>query len=133
MGAIAPLTAGDIAAGYGIKIYAIALGKDGVVNYPDVDPLTGARVYRQTNSSINPALLMKITEATGGKFFRASDDGALVRVFAEIDKLEKTKVETKDQVLWTEHFQPFALAALLLFLLDLILKRTIFRVLPEQA
>ncbi len=133
MGAIAPLTAGDIAAGYGIKVYAIALGTEGIVNVPDMVNVFGVtrKVYRQTTSSINPTLLMKISEETGGKFFRATDDDSLERVFSEIDKLERNKVETKDRVLWNEHYQPFLWLALLFLLLDLILSRTIFRVLPD--
>jgi len=133
MGSIAPLTAGDIAAGYGIKVYSIALGKEGVVQYPDYENFMGIRrkVYRRTNSSINPALLMKISEDTGGQFYRADDTDSLSRVFGEINKLERTKVETKDRVLWEEHFQLFLLAALALFLLDFLLRMTIFRILPE--
>jgi Ca-activated chloride channel family protein len=89
------------------------------------------KVYRQTTSTINPKLLMKISEETGGKFYRADDESSMERVFADINKLEKNQVETKDRVLWEEHFQVFALAALLLFLADFFLRTTIFRVLPE--
>lgn len=134
MGSIAPLTAGDIAAGYGIKVYSIALGKEGAVRYPVYGTNffgQKQKVYQQITSSINPALLMKISEETKGKFFRANDENSLERVFAEINKLERNKVETKDRVLWEEHFQPFLLAALFFFLIDLLLRRTIFRVLPE--
>lgn len=133
MGSIAPLTAGDIATGFGIKVYSIALGTEGTVRFPDYDDTLGFRrkVYRQTNSSINPALLMKISEETGGQFFRADDADSLDRVFAEINKLERSKVETKDRILWDEHFQIFLAAAILLFVLEFMLRMTIFRVLPE--
>ncbi len=133
MGSIAPLTAGGIAVGYGIKVYSIALGTEGMVKFPDYQNFLGVKrkVYRQTNSSINPALLMKISEETGGQFFRAEDASSLDRVFAEINKLERTKVETKDRVLWEEHFQAYLLAALLLFLADFLLRMTLFRILPE--
>jgi Ca-activated chloride channel family protein len=133
MGSIAPLTAGGIAMGYGIKVYSIALGTEGMVKFPDYQNFLGIKrkVYRQTNSSINPSLLMKISEETGGQFFRAEDASSLDRVFAEINKLERTKVETKDRVLWEEHFQAYLLAALLLFLADFLLRMTLFRILPE--
>lgn len=133
MGSIEPMDAGDIAAGYGIKVYSIALGTEGVVQYPQEENFFGIKrkVYRQTNSSINPELLMKISEETGGKFFRADDEDSLDRVFGEINKLERNKVETKDRVLWEELYQPFLLAAILLFLTDFLLRMTIFRVLPE--
>lgn len=132
MGSIEPLDAGEIAAGYGIKVYSIALGKEGVVQYPEYQDFFGIRrkVYRQTNSTINPDLLMKISKETGGKFFRADDEGSLDRVFTEINKLEKNRVETKDRVLWEEHYQIFLLASFFTFLLDLALRVTIFRVLP---
>lgn len=133
MGAIAPLTAGEIAVGYGIKVYTIALGKEGVVNIPRYVDYFGVtkKTYSQTTSTINPTLLTKIAEETGGKFYRADDDGSLSRVFADIDKLERTKVETKDRVLWEEHFQIFAWIGLALLLLDLLLRTTVFRILPE--
>ena len=135
MGAIAPLTAGEIARGYGLKVYTIALGKEGVVNVPDQVNFFGytKKVYRQTVSTINPSLLMKIAEETGGKFYRADDTGSMREVFAEIDKLERNKVETKDKVLWEEHFQKFALLALLCLLVDLVLRSTVFRILPETG
>jgi Ca-activated chloride channel family protein len=130
MGAIAPLTAGDIAVGYGIKVYGIALGTEGVVNIPTRN-VFGQQVTQQVISSINPSLLMKIADSTGGKFYRSGDPGSLQRIFADIDKLERSKVEKKDRVLYREYFQPLLLFAFLFFLADLILRSTIFRVLPE--
>ena len=130
MGAIAPLTAGDIAVGFGIKVYTIALGTEGMVSFP-VRDRWGRQQVAQITSSINPALLMKIADATGGKFYRANDPGSLQRIFADIDKLERSKVEKKDRVIYQEHFQIFLLLALALFFVDLVLRSTIFRVLPE--
>ena len=133
MGSIAPLTAGGIAAGYGLKVYAIALGTEGTVRFPVVQNVFGfqRKSYQTTTSTINPTLLQKIAAETGGQFYRADDENSLTRVFAEINKLERTKVETKDRVLWEEHFQPFLLLGLLFLLADLILRRTKFRVLPD--
>jgi Ca-activated chloride channel homolog len=131
MGAIAPLTAGEVAAGYGIKVYTIAMGSEGIVNVPDGRNIFGQKVYHQEESTINPELLVKISELTGGKFYRALDSSALHRIFGEIDKLERTRVERKERVLWDEHFQPFLLLALLFFAADLILRSTKFRILPE--
>ncbi len=130
MGAIAPLTAGDIAVGYGVKVYGIALGTEGIVSIPGMN-IFGQQVTQQVVSSINPSLLMKISDATGGKFYRAGDPGSLQRIFADIDKLERSKVEKKDRVLYSEYFQPLLLLAILFFFADLILRSTIFRVLPE--
>ena len=133
MGAIAPLTAGDIAAGYGIKVYTVAMGSECLVNVPGYVNVFGVqqKVTTQILSSINPALLMKIADVTNGKFYRASDAGSLQRVFADIDKLERSKVEKKERVLYTEHFQLFLFLALLALLADLLLRSTVYRVLPE--
>jgi Ca-activated chloride channel family protein len=133
MGAIAPLTAGDIAAGYGIKVYTIAMGSEGTVNVPAYvnTPWGRKKVYTQMVSTINPELLMKISDVTNGKFYRAADGDSMRRVFADIDKLERSKVEKKDRVLWSEHFQIFLALALLSLIADLALRSTIFRVLPE--
>ncbi|HEY8280762.1 MAG TPA: VWA domain-containing protein [Bdellovibrionota bacterium] len=133
MGSIAPLTAGDIAAGYGIKVYTIALGSEGLVNIPGYVNVFGSKqkVMTQLVSSINPTLLMKIADVTNGKFYRASDQGSLHRIFNDIDKLERSKIERKDRVLWTEHFQLLLALAFLFLTVDLILRSTVFRVLPE--
>lgn len=135
MGAIAPLTAGDIAAGYGIKVYTIAMGSEGTVNVPEYANLNGRPVrtgrYSQMLSTINPTLLMKIADTTSGKFYRAADGDSLRRIFADIDRLERSKVEKKDRVLWSEHFQVFLAFALVFLIADLLLRSTRYRVLPE--
>ncbi len=132
MGAIAPLTAGEIAVGYGIKVYSIALGKEGLVNMPyQQQGIFGShKSYRQMVSTINPELLVKISDETKGKFFRAGDANSMREVFEEINKLEKNQVETKSRVNWTEHYQFFLLVGLILLLCDLILRNTVFRILP---
>lgn len=133
MGSITPLTAGDIAKSYGIKVYSVAFGKDGLAKLPVVDTdLFGRRIkrYEIVPSSVNPELLMKVSESTGGQFFRAEDQAALKKVFSEIDQMEKSKVEKKERINWNEHFQKFLLIGMLLMILDQVLRRTWFRVLP---
>lgn len=133
MGSIAPLTAGSLAQGYGIKVYSIALGKEGLVPFPEIDYSSGRpyKIYHQVESTINPELLMKISAETGGKFFRPTEADALKKVFAEIDKLEKSKVEKKENIQWNEHYQKFLLLGLCILFLDFILSRTRLRVLPN--
>ena len=133
MGSVAPLTAGEIAQGYGIKIYSIAFGRDGVVRMPIVQNFFGQKrkTYEEIKSTINPELLQKISEASGGHFFRAAEEGSLPTIFKEIDKLEKTKVETKEKIHWDDHFEIFLWPALILLVLDFILSRTRLRVLPN--
>lgn len=131
MGSIAPLTAGALAKGYGIKVYSIALGKEGITQYPTVRVQGEATRYQRINNTINPELLQKISSETGGRFFRAAQKGSLSKVFDEINKLERTKVEKKERVRWNERFQLPLLITALLLLLDFILIRTRFRLLPN--
>lgn len=133
MGSITPLTAGGIAQGYGIKVYSIALGKEGLVPLPVYDNSFGImrKRYEQIESSIKPDLLMKISEETGGKFFRPRETSSLKEVFKEIDKLERNRVETRERVQWEEHFQKFLLLGLIFLAVDFILGRSILRVLPN--
>ena len=72
-----------------------------------------------------------LSDVTGGKFYRAADADSMRRIFADIDKLERSKVEKKDRVLWSEHFQIFVALALLAFVAELVLRNTVYRVLPE--
>lgn len=133
MGSVAPISAGDIAAGYGIKVYSIAFGKEGTVYLPQETDFFGQKrkQYIQLSNSINPELLQKISAETKGKFFRAAEEKGLAAVFKEIDRLEKTKVETKERVHWEEHFQRVLFLALILLLLEYALSRTVLRVLPN--
>lgn len=133
MGSIAPLTAGSLAKGYNIKVYSIALGREGSVDMPVVVSFFGQerKQYQKVNSTINPELLMKISEETGGQFFRASEEGSLRKVLSEIDKLERSKVEVKQKIRWEEHYQLPLAAAIALMLLEFVLARTRFRVLPN--
>lgn len=131
MGSIGPETAGGLAKGYGIKVYAIALGKEGVVQFPTVRIQGRTTRYQRVNSTINPELLQKISHETGGRFFRAAQKGSLSKVFDEINKLEKTKVEKKERIRWNERYQYFLFATLLLLMLEFLLTRTRFRLLPN--
>ena len=133
MGSIAPLTAGSLAKGYGIKVYAIAMGKEGEVNFPVTVKYFGQtrKRYQRVNSTINPALLKKISKDSGGRFYRASQEGALEKIFAHIDKLERSKVETKKRIKFEEYFHIPLIFSMILFLFNFALNRTRFRILPS--
>ena len=94
--------AGPNGAGYGIKVYTIAMGSEGTVNVPEYVNFNGRIVktgrFSQMVSTINPELLMKISDVTGGKFYRAADADSMRRIFADIDKLERSTstVQTPD-------------------------------------
>lgn len=132
-GSIAPLTAGEMAAGYGIKVYTIALGREGRVPLPVYEDFFGQtrKRYEYVFSSINPQLLQQIAQETGGKFYRPTGSSNLSEVFKEIDRLERTRVETKQKVRWDEKFPLFLFPALLLLWAEFILGRVVFRPLPN--
>jgi Ca-activated chloride channel family protein len=109
------------------------MGSEGVVNVPAYvnTPWGRKKVMTQMVSTINPTLLMKIADETGGKFYRAADADSMRRIFADIGRLERSKIEKKDRVLWSEHFQIFLALALIALIADLTLRTTVYRVLPE--
>lgn len=134
VGAVDPLTAGELAKGFGIKVYAIAIGREGRVAMPFVQKdVFGRQVktYQYFDSSINPELLMKIASLTGGKFYRVEDDVKVFRgVFRDIDQLERYKIETTEQVKHEEKFMRYLWAGIALFLLGFFVQHLAWRVYP---
>lgn len=129
-GTIDPETALDIAKGYGIKIYSIGVGRDGDAQLPVmVEDVFGRKVkrYRPIHSSVNEALLTKFATETGGKFWRATTGDALKSIFGEINRLEKTNIETSQFTRYAELFPPYLKWAVILYLLAVFLGATILR------
>jgi Ca-activated chloride channel family protein len=122
-GAIDPISAAALCKGLGIKVYTIGVGSAGrvPVPIPVQDPLTGKVVTRRymMNVPVDEELLRQISQRTGGNFYRATDREGLRRIFAEIDRLEKTPLQVKRYVRYTEAFPPLVWAALALLLLPL--------------
>lgn len=129
-GTIDPETALEIAKGYGIKIYSIGIGKDGDAQLPVmIQDAFGRQVkrYRPMHSAVNEELLGNMAKQTGGKFWRATTTSGLKSVFAEIDRLEKSKVEVNQFTKYRELFQKYLKFGLALFILGLVAERTIYR------
>ena len=80
--------------------------------------------------NIDEKLLRAIASETGGLYFRARDTESLKGIYAEIDKLERSKIEVTALKRFTEKFHPFVLGAILFLLLEMILALTIFRKFP---
>lgn len=120
MGSIDPVTASEIAKTFGIRVYTVGVGSMGYADYPVQTPF-GMR-YQKMQVEIDEALLKRIAEMTGGQYFRAVDNTSLQKVYAEIDKLEKSKIETREHSKREETFMPWALAAALLLMLELLLR-----------
>lgn len=127
-GFVAPLTAAEIAAEFGIKVYTIGVGTKGKAPYPVQTPF-GTR-YQNVDVEIDEAVLKDIANATNGKYFRATNNKALKGIYEEIDKLEKTEIDVSSFTRYSEEFKPFLILALLLFGIDILLRYTVFRTFP---
>lgn len=133
VGQVDPLTAGDLATGFGIKVYTIAVGKEGRVRMPiRRKGMLGETVttYQWFDNQLNPELLRQISKATEGKFYRVEDKSTLEQVFSDIDRLEKSEIKTNEKVRYDELYGKPLLASLLLLALERILARIWWRVLP---
>ena len=124
-GEIAPATAAGIAKTFGIRVYTIGVGTQGMAPYPVNTPF-GVR-YQDMPVEIDEAILKEISETTGGKYFRATDNNKLVQVYNEIDKLEKSKIDVKQFSRKEEKFFIPALIAFCLVALEILIRNTLFR------
>lgn len=108
-GSIDPRTAARAAAAFGIRIYGIGVGTEGMAPVPVGRGLFGLR-YEMQRVEIDDALLTDVARATGGRYFRARDPAALQRITEQIDALERTPVRTRTFVRYTELYRwPLAL------------------------
>ncbi len=133
VGQIDPATAGDLAAGYGLRVYTIAIGREGRVRMPiRRQGLFGNTVttYQWFENALNPELLQHIAKITGGKFYRVTEPGALDEVFTEINQLERSEVKSREHVRYVEAFHFALKLGVLLLLLEQLLARLVWRVLP---
>ncbi len=138
-GDISPIGAAEAAKTYGVKVYTIATGQKGRVPIPEMTrdnrvlrDKKGKPVYRgrSDQSNYNEAELTEIADMTGGRFFRATEDGDLERIYDEIDVLEKTTVELRSYATFTEYFIWPATLGLLCLGLEQLLRNTRYRRLP---
>ena len=126
-GDISPLMATDMAKNLGIRIYTILLGTDGKVNVP-VAQLPNGEVYtQQIDDTVDPTTLKQIARETGGIFYHATSRSSLKQVYDEIDKLEKSKLKINSHTQHYEAYQPFAIAALILLIAEMLLRLLVFR------
>lgn len=128
-GEIDPRDAAKIAKDYNVKVYTIGVGTRGKAPYPVRDSF-GREQYMMVDVEIDEELLKEIANNTGGLYFRATDMDSLQRIFAEIDRWEKTEISTKRYYNARDLYIYFIIAALAIFLFAEFGKRTIFRSLP---
>jgi Ca-activated chloride channel family protein len=129
-GEVAPMTAGELAKTFGIRVYCIGVGSRGKALQPVGMYARGEYEYDYVDVEIDEKVMTDIAEMTGGKYFRATNKESLKNICSEIDKMEKTIISEKSFTNKAEHFLPFAIIAAALLLLEFILRFTIFRSVP---
>jgi len=127
-GEIDPLTAAEIAKTFGIRVYTIGAGSEGQALIP-VQTVFGPR-YQRVEVRIDEKTLNEIARITSGRYFRAKDKDGLEKIFEEIDRLEKSKIESTGMRRYSELFFWAAIPALFFFLLEILLAQTWLKVLP---
>lgn len=124
-GEIAPGTAAEIARTYGVRVYTIGVGANGMAPYPVMTPW-GVEV-QQMNVEIDEKLLQEIAELTGGRYFRATDNTKLSEIYSEINRMEKARTTIDSFPVYKELFGRYALVALICLLLELLCRLFIRR------
>mgnify|MGYP000791284598 CR=1 FL=1 len=127
-GDISPLTAAEIAKSFGIRVYTIGVGTNGMAPYPY--PIGNTVQYVNMPVEIDEKTLTQIAGTTDGNYFRATSNSKLKEVYEEIDKLEKTKLSVKEYSKRQEEYRWFALAAFLCILLEVLLRNSILKKIP---
>ena len=127
-GEISPQMAAEIAKTYGVRVYTIGVGKEGMAPYPVMTPW-GVEI-QQVKVEIDEKLLSEIAESTGGRYFRATDNTKLSEIYSEINKMEKARTTVDSFPIYKELFGKFALLALLALLMELVLNWFVIRRLP---
>jgi Ca-activated chloride channel family protein len=129
VGEISPLTAGELAKTYGVRVYCIGVGSRGKALQPVAIYAQGEYEYDYVDVEIDEKVMTEISDMTGGKYFRATNKESLKDVYREIDQMEKTIISEKNFSNKAEHFLPFALFAAIMLAIEFILRYTIFRTL----
>ena len=127
-GEISPQMAAEIAKTYGVRVYTIGVGKEGMAPYPVMTPW-GVEV-QNVKVEIDEALLAEIAESTGGRYFRATDNTKLSEIYSEINKMEKARTTVDSFPVYKELSGKYALLALLAILLELVFNWFVIRRLP---
>jgi len=126
---IDPLQAAEIAKTFKVKVYPIGIYNPSGFMQPIDDLIFGTR-YVPSMPQVDETMMNQIAQTTGGKYFRAVDPQALEKVFADINQMEKSKVEVKRYYRYSERFFPWVIAGLSLILLGLVLSDTYLRRIP---
>lgn len=124
-GEIAPVTAAEIAKTMGVRVYTIGVGSRGTAPYP-VQTAAGVR-YRNMKVEIDEQVLQEIAEMTGGRYFRATGNESLDKIYEEIDKMEKSIINVQEYSNKKEEFMPLAIIMAALLLLEILIRYTVLK------
>jgi Ca-activated chloride channel family protein len=126
-GFIEPETAADIAKQYGIRVYTIGVGTNGMAESPYAQAPNGQILFQMMKVEIDEQLMRNIARKTDGKYFRATSNSKLAEIYASINKLETTEIEELKFYDYDEKFRPFVWIAGFLILLEIGLRNTVYR------
>jgi len=126
-GFIDPQTAAELAAEYGIKVYTVGIGTNGMALSPYALNADGSIIYRMRQVDIDEPLMKKIAQVTKGRYFRATNNQKLQQIYDEINQMETTKIEEFKYTEVDEKFRWWVLVAGVLLLLEFVLKHTLLR------
>lgn len=129
-GEISPLTAADIAKKQGVRVYTIAVGKQGDIRQPVGIAPNGDLQFETIKSDMDSETLKAIAKTTGGLYYAADNKDQLRKIYQDIDQLERTKLKAIRHGRRYEAYFPFAVAALSLLLLEIFLRQTWLRRIP---
>ena len=129
-GYIKPMTAAEIANELDVKVYTIGVGSQGNAMAPSSRRSDGRYVFALNKVQIDEELLTEISDLTGGRYFRATDEAGLERIYDEIDTLEKTEIEVTQFNRYSEEFRRFLFIGLIILLIEFLLNNTLLRKLP---
>ena len=126
-GVIDPLIAAELAAEYGIKVYTVGIGTNGMALSPYALNPDGSIMYQMLQVEIDESLMKKIAQITHGRYFRATNNQKLQQIYDEINKLETSKIEEFKYTEVDEKFRLLVIIAAVLLFLEFLLKHTVFR------
>ncbi|WP_313805569.1 VWA domain-containing protein [Flavobacterium sp.] len=126
-GFIDPRMASEIAREFGVKVYTVGIGTNGMADFPYAIAPNGQFLFKKMKVEIDEKLMKEIAQTTGGKYFRATSNQSLTTIYNEINKLETTEVTEQRFYNYDEKYRFFAFLALGFLALELLLRKTIFR------
>jgi Ca-activated chloride channel family protein len=127
VGSLDPVSAAEIAKDFGIKVYTVGVGTNGMANFPVAKDSNGNIIFQPQKVEIDEKILQEIASITKGKYFRATDNTKLQAIYDEIDGLEKSKITENQLLLFDEQFRVWLLIGLFFLVLEMILSRTLFK------